>query len=54
MPIYQYKCKKCDEKFDQLESIKEHATSEPACPKCKSKNVDQILGSFFAITSKKS
>jgi putative FmdB family regulatory protein len=54
MPIYQYQCKKCAEKFEGFESIKEHGTSKPACPKCGSKKVDQVLGTFFAITSKKS
>ena len=54
MPIYQYQCKKCGEKFEEFENLKEHDTSRPACPKCGGKKVDRILGTFTAITSKKS
>jgi len=54
MPTYEYQCKRCGENFDSTEHIKEHDTSKQECPKCGSKEVDQILGSFFAKTSRKS
>ena len=54
MPTYEYQCKKCGEKFDKTSHVKEHDTSKYECPKCGSKEVVQILGSFFAKTSRKS
>lgn len=54
MPTYEYQCKKCGEKFERTEHIKEHDTAKKECPKCGSKELDQILGSFFAKTSRKS
>lgn len=54
MPIYEYRCQKCGKKFECVERISEHDSKHPRCPKCKSAKVVQVLGSFFAKTSKKS
>jgi len=54
MPTYEYRCDKCGEKFQRAEHITEHGSRRMHCPKCKSTRVVQVLGSFFAKTSKKS
>jgi len=54
MPIYEYRCRDCHEVFDRTEPLAEHGGKSPNCPKCKSKNVEQVLTPFFAKTSHKS
>ena len=54
MPVYEYRCRKCGRKFDRIERITEHGAKHPRCPECKSPQVSQIFGTFFAKTSKKS
>ena len=37
MPVYEYRCLDCDEKFEVVETFAEHETHEPdeaTCPKC--------------------
>lgn len=54
MPRYLYRCQDCDEKFERAEHIDEHDSAHPKCPNCGSKRVEQVFGSFFAKTSRKS
>lgn len=41
MPIYEYKCKKCNYQFEQLQKI----TDKPlcTCPKCKKKQLVKLV-----------
>jgi putative FmdB family regulatory protein len=54
MSRYEYRCEKCGRNFERTEHISEHRTKGVRCPKCKSPKVTQVLGTFFAKTSKKS
>jgi putative FmdB family regulatory protein len=54
MPLYEYACRKCGEKFSQTLTIKEHDTKRVKCPKCQSGDVQKIIEPFFAKTSRKS
>jgi len=48
MPIYEYKCKKCNAKFEVLQSIN-GANKGPACPECgepEPKKVFSLFASF--------
>lgn len=54
MPTYEYVCKECNNRFTLILSIREYEKLLPACPKCKSKKVEQVPAAFFAVTSKKS
>ncbi|MDY0065116.1 MAG: zinc ribbon domain-containing protein [Steroidobacteraceae bacterium] len=54
MPTYEYRCKKCRHQFERIESIAEHEKARPQCPKCRSSQVESVLGGFYAKTSKKS
>lgn len=45
MPIYEYICLKCNEKFSLLQSI--HAKEKDAeCPKCASNEVKKVISAF--------
>lgn len=37
MPIYQYKCKKCELLFEKYKKIKDR--DRVSCPRCKSKDI---------------
>ncbi|OLC05767.1 MAG: FmdB family transcriptional regulator [Gemmatimonadetes bacterium 13_1_40CM_70_11] len=54
MPIYEYRCTKCRQRFSQHEAITDHGRKRPACPKCKSRAVEQVFAPFFAKTVRKS
>jgi len=50
MPIYEYQCTKCGEKFEARQSIGQDG-SELSCPKCKEPNPKKLLSTFSASTS---
>ena len=54
MPIYEYRCTKCDERFTRHEPIGEHGRQRPPCPKCGSRVVEPVFSPFFAKTVRKS
>lgn len=56
MPIYEYRCTVCNERFTRQESIEEHGRRHPppACPKCSARAVEPVLSPFFAKTVRKS
>jgi len=44
MPRYDYKCNRCDERFEVSLSVKEKESTTIICPKCKSEDTSQIFG----------
>jgi len=54
MPIYEYRCTKCEARFSRQEEIEEHGRTLPTCPQCRSRAVEQVLSPFFAKTVRKS
>lgn len=54
MPLYEYHCTACDERFARTESIAKHARTKPPCPKCGSRAVEPVFSPFFAKTVRKS
>lgn len=54
MPTYEYRCEKCRKKFTLLMTVADHDRRRQKCPKCGSQRVTQMLGAFYAQTSKKS
>ena len=43
MPMYEYECKKCGHKFEEIQTIKEKPLKD--CPKCgKIKSLMKVLG----------
>jgi len=54
MPVYEYICKDCQHSFETVLTLKEHEKEEIRCPRCSSRNVEQDVAEFFAVTSRKS
>jgi putative FmdB family regulatory protein len=54
MPTYEYICRKCNKRFDVMLTLSDHAKRpKQPCPKCKSRDVEQRISAFQAVTSKK-
>ena len=54
MPTYSYRCQDCGATFERVETITEHRTVKPRCPKCDGEQVVQVPTPFVAMTGKKS
>lgn len=57
MPVYSFECMKCGHKFDRTMLISEYEKKEKrgfSCPKCDSKDVEQLVLGCTVQTSKKS
>ena len=54
MPVYEYVCKDCHHSFESVLTLKEHDAAKIRCPRCKSKNIEQDVAEFYAVTSRKS
>ena len=50
MPIYEYRCKKCGEKFEKLVRFGT-STSEIECPECGGRKVEKLISAFSARMS---
>ena len=48
MPLYEYKCRGCGQNFEAL--VRPSDTEAPACPSCKSQDLERLL-SLFAASS---
>ncbi|PIS16183.1 MAG: FmdB family transcriptional regulator [Candidatus Portnoybacteria bacterium CG09_land_8_20_14_0_10_44_13] len=48
MPIYEFRCKKCGKKFEQLVLKKSETVS---CPKCGHKKTEKLFSAFCAKSS---
>ncbi|HXV63001.1 MAG TPA: zinc ribbon domain-containing protein, partial [Vicinamibacteria bacterium] len=47
MPIYEYRCKTCEQEFEALIRGKERAS----CPSCQSAKLERLLSTFSAHTA---
>ena len=54
MPIYVFRCEKCNHQFEKAMTVAERETSRPVCPKCKGRKSVPVLTGFFAKTRRKS
>ncbi|MBE0477544.1 zinc ribbon domain-containing protein [Candidatus Aerophobetes bacterium] len=45
MPVYRFKCKKCEEEFTALTAMGRE--NEIKCKKCGSSNIEKLLPRFF-------
>jgi putative FmdB family regulatory protein len=48
MPIYEYKCRECDNRFEKLVSMKT-ADTEIECPACHEKQVEKVVSVFASV-----
>lgn len=53
MPLYEYICRKCRTKFDEVLTLEERDTKKISCPKCKSSDLEKVIEPFFAKTASK-
>jgi putative FmdB family regulatory protein len=54
MPTYEFRCKKCKKEFTAILSLREYEKGKISCPKCKGKQVQQMVSHFMTKTSRKS
>jgi putative FmdB family regulatory protein len=45
MPIYEYECEKCGERFECFRSIRD-SDNEIQCPKCSSEHIKRVFSKF--------
>jgi putative FmdB family regulatory protein len=45
MPIYEYRCQECDERFEAFRSISA-SDDEVACPRCGARKPKRLFSSF--------
>lgn len=47
MPIYEYQCKQCGQRFEVRQAVGEDGSSLN-CPECKAANPNKLFSSFFS------
>ena len=52
MPQYTFLCRACKKEFSKILTISEHEKGKIVCPHCKSKDVEQALGSLLCSNLK--
>lgn len=45
MPVYEYECSKCGERFEQRRNV-DDSDSEVSCPKCKAREPRRLFSRF--------
>lgn len=50
MPTYEYQCKACKHRFEELQSFSEEPLKK--CPACKKKKLERLIGAGAAIIFK--
>jgi len=53
MPLYEYRCRDCNTKFEELVG-KTVSEKTPFCPSCGSENCEKLFSTFAANTGKRS
>ena len=46
MPIYEFKCKKCDHIFEEFVFSSNVGSEDIICPECGEKGVDKLMSAF--------
>ena len=54
MPVYEFKCNKCNQIFEVVMTMAEAAVTKVFCPICASDDIKQQFSPFAAVTTKKS
>ena len=47
MPMYEYRCRKCSERFEMLRRMTDD-DRDVECPECRSDEVERLLSAFSA------
>lgn len=51
MPIFEYRCRACRERFERL--LPRAQGEPPACPRCASREVERLLSTFAVTTARR-
>lgn len=51
MPIYEYQCQSCGEKFEKLVRSFNNDDAQVVCPECQSKLIQRQLSTFAMVGS---
>jgi putative FmdB family regulatory protein len=51
MPIYEYQCSDCGNKFEKLMGFSDPNIQSPECPGCQSENTQKRLSTIAAYNS---
>ena len=51
MPMYEYECRKCKERFEVLQKIDEDNTGL-CCPMCRTDKPERVLSAFCSVGAK--
>jgi len=51
MPIYEYECRHCGDRFERLVSLRE-ANRATKCPQCGSRSARKLMSAFSSIAGK--
>ncbi|MCK4632173.1 MAG: zinc ribbon domain-containing protein [candidate division Zixibacteria bacterium] len=51
MPIFEFRCKECEHKFEELVSTSE---AKVVCPKCSSDSTEKLLSTFSSAGGRQS
>ena len=54
MPVYEYECRDCGNRFVESMSIDDHDKRKLQCPSCKSQNTDSVIEAPYVKAAKKS
>ena len=52
MPVYEYKCKSCGEKFEVYRYSTETEADKITCPRCGAENIERVYSICGAVPSK--
>ncbi|MFH0901764.1 MAG: zinc ribbon domain-containing protein [Pseudomonadota bacterium] len=54
MPVYEFRCRRCQRDFEVVQRLAERKEAQPTCSSCGSADqVEQRLSTFFPRTSRK-
>ena len=51
MPVYEYECKKCGEKFEVRRGFFDKEKGKTQCPKCTSHDTGRVFSLFSSMAS---
>jgi len=54
MPVYVFRCQKCNSEFEKTMTVAQRERAKPVCPECGGRKVVPVLSGFFAKTRRKS
>jgi putative FmdB family regulatory protein len=54
MPVYEFFCRKCQQPFTEIMSVKQHDERMAECPRCReAKEVEKRIAHVHTVTTKK-